>query len=140
MSVVVKREGDGGGAAAAPVVRGAAGPAVNEPRIGTKARYKQLSFLGQGTYGEVFKIEDVVTKVQYADKKIKLGDREQAKEGVNRAAYAEILTLRELTHVNVLKLLDVYGAFDPPPCLVLQTLTQKQRQDQWHTQSCIGLH
>jgi serine/threonine protein kinase len=110
MAHTIKVEnGDGGGAATGAGAGAGAGAGVagNVPRLGTKARYKQLSFLGQGTYGEVFKIEDVVTKMHYADKKIKLGDREQAKEGVNRAAYAEILTLRELNHANVLKLLDV---------------------------------
>ena len=67
-----------------------------------KSRYVTLSHLGSGTYGDVYKIEDVVTKKQWADKKIKIGDRVTVKDGVNRSAYAEILAMRELNHVRVL--------------------------------------
>lgn len=68
-----------------------------------------MSFLGSGTYGDVFKVEDVVTSIQWADKKIKLGDRESVRDGVNRSAYAEILAMRELDHINIVKLHDVYA-------------------------------
>lgn len=44
-----------------------------------------------------------------AVKKIKLGSREEAKDGINRTALREIKLMQELNHENVLGLLDVFG-------------------------------
>lgn len=42
-------------------------------------------------------------------KKIKLGSREEARDGINRTALREIKLLQELSHENVIGLLDVFG-------------------------------
>jgi len=44
-----------------------------------------------------------------AVKKIKLGNRIEAKDGINRTALREIKLLRELHHENIIGLLDVFG-------------------------------
>lgn len=40
---------------------------------------------------------------------IKLGSREEARDGINRTALREIKLLQELKHPNVIGLLDVFG-------------------------------
>lgn len=42
-------------------------------------------------------------------KKIKIGSREEARDGINRTALREIKLLQELSHENVVGLLDVFG-------------------------------
>lgn len=44
-----------------------------------------------------------------AVKKIKIGSREEARDGINRTALREIKLLQELSHENVIGLLDVFG-------------------------------
>lgn len=44
-----------------------------------------------------------------AVKKIKIGSREEARDGINRTALREIKLLHELQHENVIGLLDVFG-------------------------------
>lgn len=44
-----------------------------------------------------------------AVKKIKIGSREEARDGINRTALREIKLLHELQHDNVIGLLDVFG-------------------------------
>jgi len=61
--------------------------------------------LGEGTYGEVFKARDTTNGSIVAMKRIKL---DQEEEGMPSTAIREISLLKELAHVNVVKLLDVY--------------------------------
>merc|ERR1719214_143674 len=61
--------------------------------------------LGEGTYGEVFKARNTRTQDIVALKRIKL---DQEEEGMPSTAIREISLLKELSHVNVVKLLDVY--------------------------------
>lgn len=42
-------------------------------------------------------------------KKIKIGSREEAQDGINRTALREIKLLHELEHENIIGLLDVFG-------------------------------
>jgi len=63
--------------------------------------------LGEGTYGEVFKARNTRTQVIVALKRIKL---DQEEEGMPSTAIREISLLKELSHPNVVKLLDVYCA------------------------------
>jgi cyclin-dependent kinase 7 len=44
-----------------------------------------------------------------AVKKIKIGSREEAADGINRTALREIKLLHELHHENIIGLLDVFG-------------------------------
>ncbi|CAD7974342.1 unnamed protein product [Amoebophrya sp. A25] len=60
--------------------------------------------LGEGTYGEVYKVKNAETGEILAMKRMKLQDEE---EGVPSTAIREVAILKELHHPNVVKLLDV---------------------------------
>uniref|UniRef100_A0A915HR51 Protein kinase domain-containing protein n=1 Tax=Romanomermis culicivorax TaxID=13658 RepID=A0A915HR51_ROMCU len=73
-------------------------------------RYEQIDHLGEGQYANVYKAKDVFDNGKIvAVKKIKLGSRIEAKDGVNRTALREIKLLQELKHPNIIGLLDVFG-------------------------------
>ncbi|KAK3782236.1 hypothetical protein RRG08_048694 [Elysia crispata] len=73
------------------------------------ARYEKIDFLGEGQFATVYKAKDVVTDNIVAVKKIKLGSRSEAADGINRTALREIKLLQELRHENIIGLLDVFG-------------------------------
>mmetsp|Transcript_29977 Transcript_29977/g.65903 ORF Transcript_29977/g.65903 Transcript_29977/m.65903 type:complete len:301 (-) Transcript_29977:364-1266(-) len=70
-------------------------------------RYVKLEVrpLGTGTYGEVFKVNDTQTNTVMAMKRMKL---EHEEEGIPSTAIREIAVLKELHHVNVVRLYDVH--------------------------------
>jgi len=73
-------------------------------------RYEKVEFLGEGQFATVYKAKDLQNKNNIvAVKKIKLGNRAEAKDGINRTALREIKLLRELQHENIIGLLDVFG-------------------------------
>ncbi|XP_059621424.1 cyclin-dependent kinase 7 [Phlebotomus argentipes] len=72
-------------------------------------KYEKLDFLGEGQFATVYKARDVDTDRIVAVKKIKIGSREEAQDGINRTALREIKLLLELHHENVIGLLDVFG-------------------------------
>lgn len=72
-------------------------------------RYEKISFIGEGQFATVYKARDKETDRVVAIKKIKIGNYQEAKDGVNRTALREIKLLRELHHENVIAMLDVYG-------------------------------
>jgi len=73
-------------------------------------RYHKISFLGEGQFATVYKAEDTESDNKIvAVKKIKLGHRAEAVDGVNRTALREIKLLQELSHQNIIGLLDVFG-------------------------------
>ena len=57
----------------------------------------------------VYKARNIETDDIVAVKKIKLGSKEEARDGINRTALREIKLLQELSHENVIGLLDVFG-------------------------------
>jgi len=61
--------------------------------------------LGEGTYGKVYKARSTRTNEWVAMKQMKLDAQE---EGVPSTAIREIALLKELSHQNVVKLLDVF--------------------------------
>lgn len=67
-------------------------------------RYKQIDKLGEGTYGVVYKAIDNETNEVLAIKKIRLEDEDQ---GVPSTTLREIAVLKELSHPNVVKLINV---------------------------------
>ncbi|XP_054719647.1 cyclin-dependent kinase 7-like [Uloborus diversus] len=73
-------------------------------------RYEKISFLGEGQFATVYKARDVTNDMIVAVKKIKVGSRTEAKDGINRTAIREIKFLRDLKHPNVIGLLDVFGS------------------------------
>lgn len=73
------------------------------------SRYEKIDFLGEGQFATVYKARDVETDAIVAVKKIKIGSREEAADGINRTALREIKLLHELHHENVIGLLDVFG-------------------------------
>uniref|UniRef100_UPI00358EB1CA cyclin-dependent kinase 7 isoform X1 n=2 Tax=Myxine glutinosa TaxID=7769 RepID=UPI00358EB1CA len=72
-------------------------------------RYEKIDFLGEGQFATVYKARDKVDDKIVAIKKIKLGHRAEAKDGVNRTALREIKLLQELCHPNIIGLLDAFG-------------------------------
>lgn len=57
----------------------------------------------------VYKARNLENDEIVAIKKIKLGSREEAQDGINRTALREIKLLQEISHENVIGLLDVFG-------------------------------
>ncbi|XP_072051090.1 cyclin-dependent kinase 7-like isoform X2 [Amphiura filiformis] len=73
-------------------------------------RYEKIDFLGEGQFATVYKARDTEDGNKIvAVKKIKLGQRNEAKDGVNRTALREIKLLQELKHENIIGLMDVFG-------------------------------
>ena len=66
--------------------------------------FEKLEQVGEGTYGNVFKSRDRVTKEVFAMKKIKM-DRE--KEGFPITALREIKLLKQMDHPNIIKLREI---------------------------------
>ncbi|XP_062159472.1 cell division control protein 2 homolog [Alnus glutinosa] len=67
-------------------------------------QYEKVEKIGEGTYGVVYKGRDLSTNETIALKKIRL---EQEDEGVPSTAIREISLLKEMQHVNIVKLQDV---------------------------------
>ncbi|RDD45193.1 Cyclin-dependent kinase 7 [Trichoplax sp. H2] len=73
-------------------------------------RYKKIKLLGEGQFAVVYQAEDTHKDNKIvAVKKIKLGPRSEANDGINRTALREIKLLQELKHENIIGLLDVFG-------------------------------
>ena len=92
-------------------------------------RYEKIDFLGEGQFATVYKARDTEFNKDKGDgedaaaipaeggdpdaivavKKIKLGTRAEAKDGINRTALREIKLLQELSHDNIISLRDVFG-------------------------------
>lgn len=53
-------------------------------------------------FATVYKARDVKTGEFVAVKKIKLGNKDEAKDGINRTALREIKLLQELHHENII--------------------------------------
>lgn len=60
-------------------------------------------------FATVYKARDTYTDEIVAVKKIKIGSREEAQDGINRTALREIKLLHELKHENIIGLIDVFG-------------------------------
>lgn len=67
-------------------------------------RYQKLEKIGEGTYGVVYKAKDRVTGEVIALKKIRL---EAEDEGIPSTAIREISLLKELQHVNIVRLYNI---------------------------------
>lgn len=65
----------------------------------------EKGLLGEGTYGKVYKARNVRSGEFVAMKQMKLDDQE---DGVPSTAIREIALLKELSHQNVVRLLDVF--------------------------------
>eukprot|EP00406_Dinophysis_acuminata_P050524 CAMPEP_0179302142 /NCGR_PEP_ID=MMETSP0797-20121207/47911_1 /TAXON_ID=47934 /ORGANISM="Dinophysis acuminata, Strain DAEP01" /LENGTH=314 /DNA_ID=CAMNT_0021011661 /DNA_START=38 /DNA_END=982 /DNA_ORIENTATION=- len=76
-----------------------------ERRFDSLYEILEKSLLGEGTYGKVYKARSNRTGEFVAMKQMKLDSQE---EGVPSTAIREIALLKELTHPNVVRLLDVF--------------------------------
>lgn len=71
---------------------------------GLNEKYRRLEKLGEGTYGVVYKAENLKTHEIVAIKMIKL---EKEDDGVPSTAIREISLLKNLNHPNVVELKEV---------------------------------
>ena len=69
-----------------------------------ESKYIKTSKLGEGTYGVVYRAKDQKGQEIYALKKIRLQVEE---EGIPSTAIREISLLKELNHINIVKLYEV---------------------------------
>ena len=69
-----------------------------------KEKYTRTTKLGEGTYGVVYRAKDQKGQEIYALKKIRLQAEE---EGIPSTAIREISLLKELNHINIVKLYEV---------------------------------
>lgn len=76
-----------------------------ERRFQNQYEILEMAPLGEGTYGKVYKAKKASTGESVAMKKMKLDAEE---EGVPSTAIREIALLKELSHPNVVRLLDVF--------------------------------
>jgi len=76
-----------------------------ERRFESQYEIHEKQVLGEGTYGKVYKARSHRTSEWVAMKQMKLDAQE---EGVPSTAIREIALLKELSHQNVVKLLDVF--------------------------------
>lgn len=67
-------------------------------------KYEKLEKLGEGTFGVVYRAKIIQTGEEVALKKIR---KQQDEEGVPSSALREIALLKELQHVNVVRLIEV---------------------------------
>uniref|UniRef100_A0A915DQT4 Cyclin-dependent kinase 7 n=1 Tax=Ditylenchus dipsaci TaxID=166011 RepID=A0A915DQT4_9BILA len=72
-------------------------------------RYEKIRHLGEGQFANVYQAKDTETGAIVAIKKIKLGSRHEARDGVNRTALREIKLLQEIHHDNIITLRGVIG-------------------------------
>ncbi|CAF1130805.1 unnamed protein product [Adineta ricciae] len=89
-------------------------------------RYNLLSVRGEGTFAVVYYGKDTLTNDEVAIKKIKIGSRQEAADGINLTALREIKFLQEVKHPNVIELLDSFGEYgsnSPNICLVFEYMS-----------------
>ena len=67
--------------------------------------YKNIRFLGQGSYGKIYLVEDLKTKEQYAMKKLIVGDKLELRD--NQDEYNMIMQIT--TSYPELNIIHVYG-------------------------------
>jgi len=67
-------------------------------------KYEKIEKLGEGTFGVVTKARNIKTNEIVALKKIR---KQQDEEGVPSSALREIALLKELQHVNIVRLIEI---------------------------------
>ena len=86
--------------------------------------YEKLGKVGEGTYGTVFKARHRESGEVVALKRVRLDDDD---EGVPSSALREICLLKELTHKNIVRLLDVIHS-DKKLTMVFEYCDQDMRR------------
>ncbi|KAJ9100049.1 hypothetical protein QFC20_005573 [Naganishia adeliensis] len=80
---------------------------ASKENTASRDRWKKETKIGEGTYANVYKGKDSKTGRKIAIKKIKTSAA--WKDGIDMSALHEIKFLRELSHPNVITLLDVFA-------------------------------
>ena len=84
-------------------------------------RYNKLHFVNEGRFAAVYKAKEENSDRIVAVKKVRVGNRQESKDGLNRTALREVKLLREVEHPNICRLLDVFGKRSEI-CLVFEYL------------------
>ena len=88
---------------------------IQESKADPHSLYEEVSLLGEGAFGKVFKVKHKISKVTRAMKLIQKDKMEMHKEDEN-ALINEINVLKSLDHPNIMK---VYEYFNTPKCLYI---------------------
>jgi len=98
--------------------------------------YAKIAAIGSGTYGTVYKAQNLQTKELVAIKKIKL---EVETEGVPSTALREIVILKKIDHPNVVKLMNIdagdnrlYLFFEYLPYDLRKFISEKYKEKSSH--------
>ena len=87
---------------------------VVNPRVMSK-RYRKLDVLGEGQFATVYRAEDTERdNAIVAVKKIKIGQRREARDGINRTALREIKLLQVWTPCFSLLAFSLFLGVTPP--------------------------
>jgi len=97
------------GAASEKAATGSGGTASSE-ELPSHPDYQFLCLAGEGTFGAVFKATEVRTRRVRAVKKFKREATDKSGEQVSLTACREIGLLREISHENIIGLLDIFTA------------------------------
>ncbi|EGR31028.1 protein kinase domain protein [Ichthyophthirius multifiliis] len=81
--------------------------------------YEILELLGEGTYGKVFKAQNLQTKQFVAIKKIKMKDDQQRNQGIPSTALREISCLKALDHSNIIKIVEIQYQVEKPKLYII---------------------
>lgn len=85
-------------------------PRAAEPRTFCEGRFEFLEKLGEGSYGKVYKVYDNLRREVVALKKVKF--HSERYQGVPQSSLRELAILKELNHMNIIRLEDIIGSRD----------------------------
>lgn len=88
---------------------------IQESKADPHSLYEEVSLLGEGAFGKVFKVRHKISKVTRAMKLI-IKDKVEMHKEDEKALINEINVLKSLDHPNIMK---VYEYFNTPKCLYI---------------------
>lgn len=88
------------------------GKEIINKKVYLNDRYKMVGRIGRGSYGSVYKVEDIKAESEdlryVAIKKMRLTSRQLHEQGIDFTTLREIKILQEVKHENIIRLTDVF--------------------------------